>query len=377
MLNPLSNLKAQIFRFCAVLSIAVSTSITVQAQVQIWGASQQGGSNGIGSLFNVYDNGTDFLIKSEFINSVEGNKPRSRVIIGSDGNYYGITSEGGTNNGGTIFRYGVNGFENLYNLNPAADGSNSRGDMLEISPGVFIGTTTNASTNNAGSIFRFSIADGFSTLHTFQPSTEGGNPSGALAYNASTQKLYGTCSSGGTDGFGTCFSYDLNGMFTVQHHFGGGAAGAYPQGGVILAEDGILYGTTQYGGNHSQGSIFKLNPQNDTHEILYHINSTTSDGRYPFGRLVESSPGVFMGTIDAHLLAIDATSGELIWDAQMAELSAVPVGQLTHSYSDWSQRLHPDDQDRAQAQARRCQRGRASSRASTSCPCSDSPYPTV
>ena len=296
MLNPLSNLKAQIFRFCAVLSIAVSTSITVQAQVQIWGASQQGGSNGIGSLFNVYDNGTDFLIKSEFINSVEGNKPRARVIIGSDGNYYGITSEGGTNNGGTIFRYGVNGFENLYNLNPAADGSNSRGDMLEISPGVFIGTTTNASTNNAGSIFRFSIADGFSTLHTFQPSTEGGNPSGALAYNASTQKLYGTCSSGGTDGFGTCFSYDLNGMFTVQHHFGGGAAGAYPQGGVILAEDGILYGTTQYGGNHSQGSIFKLNPQNDTHEILYHINSTTSDGRYPFGRLVESSPGVFMGT---------------------------------------------------------------------------------
>lgn len=43
-------------------------------------------------------------------------------------------------------------------------------------------------------------------------------------------------------------------------------------------------------------------------------------------------------------------TGELIWDAQMAELYAVPVGQLTHSYSDWSQRLHPDDQDRAQAE---------------------------
>lgn len=293
---PLNSIIAQKFLLCAFLSIVLFSPLSALAQVQIWGASQQGGSNDIGALFNVYEDGTDFLIKSEFMNSEEGSKPRSRIVIGTDGNYYGITSEGGSNNGGTIFRYGANGFENLYNLNPATDGSNAKGDMLEISPGVFIGTTSVAGANNAGVLFQFSIANGFSILHSFQSASDGGNPTGALVYNSSNQKIYGACSSGGSNGFGTCFSYGLNGIFTVQHNFGGAAAGAYPQGGVILANDGMLYGTTQYGGNHSQGSIFKLNPQNNTHEIIYHINATTSDGRYPFGRLVESSTGVFMGT---------------------------------------------------------------------------------
>ncbi len=296
MLNPLNSIKAQTFLFCALFSIAIINPFSSHAQVQIWGASQQGGSNGIGSIFNLYDDGTDFQIKSAFINSVEGSKPRSRIVIGTDGNYYGITSEGGANNGGTIFRYSADGFQNLYNLNPATDGSNAKGDMIEISPGVFIGTTSGAAANNAGSLFRFSIVSGFTTLHSFQTSTDGGNPAGAIAYNPLNQKIYGACSSGGITGFGTCFSYGMNGIFTVQHNFGGTAEGAYPQGGVILAGDGMLYGSTQYGGNHSQGSIFKLNPQNNSHEIIYHINSATSDGRYPFGRLVESSTGVFMGT---------------------------------------------------------------------------------
>ncbi len=296
MLHPLNLLKAHTFLFCALLSIALINPFSTHAQVQIWGTSQQGGSNGIGSIFNLYDDGTDFQIKSEFINSVEGSKPRSRIVIGVDGNYYGITSEGGANNGGTIFRYGANGFENLYNLNPASDGSNAKGDMVEVSPGVFIGTTSSAAEHNAGSIFQYSLNEGFTTLHSFQSSTDGGNPSGAIAYNPVNQKIYGACSSGGNDGFGTCFTYGMNGIYTVQHNFGGAAAGAYPQGGVIFADDGKLYGSTQYGGNFSQGSIFKLNPQNNTHEIIYHINSATSDGRYPFGRLVESSTGVFMGT---------------------------------------------------------------------------------
>ena len=294
MLNPLNSFLKRSLRFNFIVFFIAFASIPAFSQVQIWGVSQQGGSDAIGSVFQVYDDGTDLEQKAEFINSIEGNQPKSKMVIGSDGDFYGISSAGGTNNAGTIFKYSEAGFEVLYNLSPSTDGSNSNGDMVEISNGVFIGTTASAAEFNGGSIFRFSLDDGFSTLHNFQPALDGGNPSGAIAFNNNI--IYGTCSNGGSAGFGTCFSYNLNGLFSVQHNFEGGEMGAYPQGGLIFGNDGMLYGTTQFGGAHSQGSIFRVNPTGNVFEIIYDINSATSDGRYPFGRLVESSNGVFMGT---------------------------------------------------------------------------------
>ncbi len=294
MLTPLNSLSMRILRLSFCIFLIVFASIPAFSQVQIWGASQQGGSDAIGSIFQIYDDGSDLEQKAEFINSREGNEPKSKIVIGSDGDFYGITASGGANGAGTIFKYGDPGFEVLYDLIPATDGSNSNGDMVEVSDGVFIGTTASAAEFNGGSLFRFSLEDGFSILHSFQPATDGGNPVGAIAFNNNT--IYGACSSGGSAGFGTCFSYNLTGLFTVQHNFLGGVMGSYPQGGLILGSDELLYGTSQFGGAHSQGSIFKVNPAGGAFEIIYDINSATADGRYPFGRLVESSDGVFMGT---------------------------------------------------------------------------------
>lgn len=267
------------------------------AQVQIWGVSQTGGSDQIGSVFNIMDTGLDYQFKSEFINSQDGEKSKSHLVVGSDGVYYGITSAGGANNAGTIFRYSdENGFEVLYNLNSSSDGKRAEGDMIEISNGVFVGSTLQGGQYGSGTLFRFSLTSGYSVLHHFNSGVDGANPKGSLAFNNSQAKVYGACSNGGNGNFGTCFAYSFATGYQVIHHFTGGAAGSYPLGGVILAADGKLYGTTQSGGANSQGSIFKLNPSSNAYTTLYSISAGASDGRYPYGNLLESSPGVFLGT---------------------------------------------------------------------------------
>lgn len=57
--------------------------LTSYAQVQIWGVSQTGGSDQIGSVFNLMDTGLDYQLKSEFINLQDGEKPKSHLVVGS------------------------------------------------------------------------------------------------------------------------------------------------------------------------------------------------------------------------------------------------------------------------------------------------------
>ena len=295
MLSPLYPVGRKVFYALLFFSLLIS-SRNLFGQVQIWGASKDGGPDGLGTLFSLYDDGTDYQVKHSFINNPEGERPKTNLVKGSDGTYYGITSGGGVHNAGTIFKYSeANGFEKLYDLNGATDGSDARGDMVETVPGVFIGTTYSGGVNGFGVLFQYSISDGFSVMHSFS-APGGGNPSGAIAYNENNETIYGTCSSGGSNNYGTCFSYSNENGFEILHSFAGSSGGAYPRGGVILASDGKLYGTTQYGGTNSQGSIFSLDPATSTHTLLYSLTAGSSDGRYPYGNLIEVDNGVFWGT---------------------------------------------------------------------------------
>ena len=40
----------------------------------------------------------------------------------------------------------------------------------------------------------------------------------------------------------------------------GGSNGAQPKAGLIFDTQGALYGTTEYGGSGSEGTVFKLTP---------------------------------------------------------------------------------------------------------------------
>src|SRR5260370_1855630 len=68
----------------------------------------------------------------------------------------------------------------------------------------------------------------------------------------------------------------------ILHTFSGGSDGNQPYGGVVFDHAGNLYGTTQFGGAHAQGTVFRL-----THttlgwrETVLHSFVGGSDGAVP------------------------------------------------------------------------------------------------
>jgi uncharacterized repeat protein (TIGR03803 family) len=286
-LFPLTKLKSA---FCALLLLISSLSYS---QVQVWGTSQTGGSDAIGSVYSVLDDGSEYTLKSSFINSQEGANPKSSLVVTDGGVIYGISAQGGANNSGTIFRYSEGEFEVLYQLNLQTDGGNTSADFIQIDEETFVGATFNGGENGGGVLFEYSLNTGFNALFHFDADNSGSNPTGGLVHEDGN--IYGTCSNGGLFGFGSVWRYTgLN--LNILHNFQGGESGSYPRSGVILADDGDLYGAAQFGGVNNQGTIFKIGTDGSGFETLYNLNSTTSDGRYPLGKLVESSPGTFLGT---------------------------------------------------------------------------------
>ncbi len=103
-------------------------------------------------------------------------------------------------------------------------------------------------------------AQTFTTLHTFDI-TDGAFPSAALVQGLDGN-FYGTTANGGRElcnvGCGTVFKITPDGTLTTLHEFVR-TDGQNPQGGLVLASNGVLYGTTSSG---SQGldTFFKITP---------------------------------------------------------------------------------------------------------------------
>ena len=106
-----------------------------------------------------------------------------------------------------------------------------------------------------GTVYKIDAAGALTTLHGFNFS-DGVDPDGALI-QASDGALYGTTSSGGAANRGTVFKVDAAGVLTTLHSFNG-SDGANPRGAAIQAIDGSFYGTTETGGASNSGVVFRL-----------------------------------------------------------------------------------------------------------------------
>jgi uncharacterized repeat protein (TIGR03803 family) len=63
--------------------------------------------------------------------ATDGSVPKGNLIQANDGNFYGTTSTGGTNNAGTIFKITATGaYTVLRHLNIATDGGNPYGSLI-------------------------------------------------------------------------------------------------------------------------------------------------------------------------------------------------------------------------------------------------------
>ncbi len=271
-------------------------SVSCFSQTQLWGVSQGGGTDELGTVFNLLEDGNGFAVSSSFTNNPDGQSPKASLIEGSPGTFFGLTSTGGELGGGTFFEYESGSFNKLFDLDPDVHGANAETDILKIDNNTFILATSGGGPNGSGVLLEVNVPSGITVLHNFDFAT-GGSPSGSIAYDDVQNVIYGGCASGGVNSAGTVFKYDLeNEAFEVIHEFAGLEGGSFPRGGLTLADDGNLYGTTQIGGEFSEGLIFSINPNTNEFSEVYSLSLTEGDGRNPFGRLIQTEMGMLLGT---------------------------------------------------------------------------------
>jgi len=106
--------------------------------------------------------------------------------------------------------------------------------------------------------------------------------------------LYGTAEQGGdSDWDGTIFQITTNGAFTILYTFTGGSDGSGPFAGLVQGTDGFLYGTTDGGGDFTNGTAFKIDTSGNL-TTLVEFNET--NGAFPEAPLVQGRDGNFYGT---------------------------------------------------------------------------------
>jgi uncharacterized repeat protein (TIGR02543 family) len=227
-----------------------------------------------------------------------GSFPAAGLVSTADGNLYGTTQNGGTNNLGTVFRISTNGaFASLYSFTGGTDGANPYAALTLGRDGELYGTTLNGGSSHVGTIFKITTGGVLTPLHSFSGGNDGGNPFGALV-QAGNGELYGTASAGGANSYGAIFAITTNGAFTALHEFTGGSDGAYPYAGLVLRFDGYLYGTAAEGGANAAvgmnyGTVFQISP-GGTLVPIYSFTGT--DGAFPYAALAQGSDGNLYGT---------------------------------------------------------------------------------
>ncbi|MBD0254257.1 MAG: T9SS type A sorting domain-containing protein [Cytophagales bacterium] len=259
-----------------------------------YGLTLSGGSNGWGTIFRITTGGT-FTVLRHLSSATDGRYPKGSLVRGSDGAFYGTTSAGGTNGYGTIFRITASGatFSVLRHLSSLTDGRYPSGSLVRGSDGAFYGMAPNGGSNGWGTIFRITTGGSFSVLRHLSRTTDGSNPAGSLVQNTDGA-FYGLTYSGGTTGYGTLFRITTGGSFSVLHHLDGSSQGSFPVANLVQGTDGNYYGTTSAGGTTNHGTVFRT-CTNGSYAVLYSLDRTAHGGA-PRGNLAQGVDGAFYGT---------------------------------------------------------------------------------
>src|SRR6478672_11302934 len=226
-----------------------------------YGTTPLGGAHAKGTVFKIDSTGSLTTLHSFSGFPADGAVPVAGLVQGTDGNFYGTTTSGGTFFQGAVFRMNSSGaITVLHSFNSfLGEGAVPIAGLIQGNDGNFYGTTTVGGAHHKGTVFKIDAAGTFTTLHSFSGSpTDGANPVAALV-QGNDGNFYGTTALGGTRSRGTIFNIDATGSLTTLHSFSGSPGeGALPFAGLVQGSDGKFYGTTALGGAHGAGTVFNL-----------------------------------------------------------------------------------------------------------------------
>jgi uncharacterized repeat protein (TIGR03803 family) len=185
---------------------------------------------------------------------------------------------GGANDLGTVYRLtpptmsGGKWTENVLFSFSGLDGSSPFGRLQFDGNGVLYGTTSGGGASQGGTVFRLTPPEQpggswtESVLYAFSGGRDGGSPEAGVIID-NQGRLFGAASTGGSGGpdFGGVL-FVLNppsvkgGSWTetVLHSFGG--PNGFRSLSHLVRRNGAMYGTTSAGGQNGTGTVFVLTP---------------------------------------------------------------------------------------------------------------------
>jgi uncharacterized repeat protein (TIGR03803 family) len=290
------------------------TGLVKDSHGNLYGTTFYGGAYGegygYGTVFKLASDGKETILHSFGDGKSDGVFPVTALAVGSDGNLYGTTSNGGGKGCGgigcgVIFRIAPDGTETvLHSFSGNNDGANPYGGVTVDSAGTVYGTATHggfASCGNGGcgTVFKIDANGLFTRLYSFQGWNQGDGafPEGKLLVNGDGSLIGITSGGGRFESAGTVFKLSADGTETVVHYFGDGDDGTRPAS-LVAWTNGVMFGTTGSGGGSGScsegcGTIYKLTAEG-TETVLYRFSG--DDGSAPLAELAIDDKRNLYGT---------------------------------------------------------------------------------
>lgn len=263
--------------------------LTYSQHYLLYGITAAGGANNAGIIYR-YDPVTGKFDTLYSLNGINGKWTYSNLLPAHNGLLYGITAIGGTKDTGVLFSFNpyTNKYSVLLNFGYSgvvwcANGNN----LMQSGSGLLYGTREMGGLYDSGTLFSYNISTGKdSTLINFNANL-GIFPNRTVVEDTNNGYFYGTTLDGGLYNNGTLFRYDpVSGKDTVIINFDtAGANIGMPKGNsLMLANNGLFYGETDYGGNWysisnpGMGTIYSFNPNTNKDTLLYRFTDPTGIG---------------------------------------------------------------------------------------------------
>jgi uncharacterized repeat protein (TIGR03803 family) len=281
----------------------------------VFGTTNEGGEYGCGAVYvlvdvaSVYTNETIY----SFTCGLDGGYPYGSVTLDADGNLYGVATEYGANDNGTVYELVNDGdfnytFELLYTFTGGSDGGYPNGDLL-ISKDAIYGATYEGGGGGCeygcGTVFKLTKKHNSwseSVVHVFNYE-DGAYPyAGVIA--DSKGNLYGTTYEGGGFALGVVYKLSPEGKGykeTVLHSFDGSGDGCDLYSGVVMDSAGNLYGAAEYCGLDYDGTVYQLQPDGKGYSFRVLLAFDYTNGEEPEdddGHVAVDSAGNVYGTAE-------------------------------------------------------------------------------
>lgn len=268
----------------------------------LYGSSVSGGENDGGIIYRINQDGSGYQILHLFpAYGTDGQHPSEHILEANDGVLYGTTNTGGINGLGTLYKINKDGtaYSLLHEFSESDVGYYPQGALLEGSDSRLYGTTSNTRFGSAyglGSIFSIK-KDGseFTKLIDFWDYPANSSPFGVRPrygmLEGSEGYLYGTTDS-------AIIRTNKSGTELISlHKFSGGMNGFVPVGKIVIRNQ-VIYGVTRQGGASSVGMVYKLNADGSGFTVLWSFVGSSSAPHLPSSGVVHDGKTTLYGIAD-------------------------------------------------------------------------------